>query len=83
MTRYVFDEVRSALAKHWGLSLARGGVDKTDGKHDGRWDVTHSRTGFIVGGQFPRGGYGHRRYRSLSDVVQIYALTKVIEKDRR
>jgi len=82
MTRYVFDEVRAALSKHWGLSLHRGG-EMGDDKHDDRWDTCYSKTGYVVGGQFPRGGHGYRRVRSLSDVVATFDLKKVISKDRR
>lgn len=81
MTRYAFDEVRSALREHWGYSLHRGDKDRIDGKHDGRWDATHSRTGYIVGGIFP--GPGYRRFRSLLDVVRVCDLDKVIARSRR
>jgi len=80
--RYTFDEVRAALSKHWGLRLARGGGEGTDGVHDGRWDVAYSRTGFVVDGQFPRRGYSHQRFRSLRGVVSAWDLKKVIEKGR-
>jgi hypothetical protein len=83
VTRYAFDEVRSALHEHWGLALYRGGHDRADGKHDGRWDVTHSRTGYIVGGNMPGRGHSYRRFRSLSDVVRVCDLIKVIAKKRR
>jgi len=33
-----------------------------DGEHDGRWDVTYSKTGYIVGGQLPGLGHGYRRF---------------------
>lgn len=82
MTRYTFDEVRSALAKAWGFGLARGSEDRVNGKHDGRWDVTHSKTGFVVSGQFPGHRYGHRRYRSLSDIVRLFELKKTIAELR-
>lgn len=82
MRRYAFTEVRSALLKHWGLSLHRGGNGMTDGKHDGRWDVTYSRTGYVVGGQMPRGGHSYRRFESLHDVVTAWELTKVIAELR-
>jgi hypothetical protein len=80
--RYAFAEVRAALHKHWGLSLHRGGADMTDGKHDGRWDVTYSRTGYVVGGQMPRGGHGYRRYVTLKDVVASWGLAKVIAEEK-
>lgn len=61
-TRYRFSEVRSALREHWGLALYRGGEGGGgDGEHDGRWDVTCSRTGFVVYGDLP--GRGHRGIR--------------------
>lgn len=82
MTRYAFDEVRAALHKHWGLSLHRGG-DRGDDKHDGRWDTSYSKTGFVVGGDLPRRGHGYERFRSLCDVVSSWDLAKVIAKDRR
>lgn len=83
MSQYTFDEVRAALKKHWGLGLARGGVDGTDGKHDGRWDVSYSRTGFVVSGQFPGFRYGHQRFRSLRAIVAACELESVIEKARQ
>ena len=82
MTRYAFDEVRTALSKHWGLSLHRGG-EMGDDKHDGRWDTCYSKTGYVVGGQFPRRGHSHQRYRSLVDVVTSWGLEKPIAEDRR
>lgn len=80
-SRYSFDEVRSALRAHWGLSLHRGG-DLTDLGRDGRWDKAYSKTGFVVGGNLPRRGHGYQRYRSLSDVVEAWELAKVIAKKR-
>lgn len=82
MKRYAFDEVRAALHKHLGLSLHRGGSDRTDGKHDGRWDVTYSRTGYIVGGSMPGGRHGHQRFRSLAAVVRGCDLTEVLARSR-
>jgi hypothetical protein len=80
-TRYAFDEVRTALDNEWGLSLHRGG-EKGDGEHDGRWDSAYSKTGFIVGGDLPRRGFGYQRYRSLADVVASWGLGKSILNDR-
>ena len=82
MTRYTFDEVRTALHKDWGLSLHRGG-DLTDLGRDGRWDVTYSKTGYVIGGAFPRSGHGYRRFRSLGAVVRTYDLAKVIPRKLR
>lgn len=82
MKRYRFDEVRAALLKHWGLALHRGG-DLTDLGRDGRWDVTYSKTGFVVLGQLPGFGYGARRYAALLDVVCLYELADVIHHDRK
>jgi len=82
MTRYAFNEVRAALLKHWGLSLHRGG-DMTDLGRDGRWDTAYSKTGYVVGGQLPGIGYGHRRFSSLTAVVRVCDLAKVIATDRR
>lgn len=81
MTRYAFDAVRAALRKHWGLSLHRGG-DLTDLGRDGRWDTAYSKTGYVVGGQLPGIGYGHRRFGSLAAVVRVCDLAKVIAEDR-
>lgn len=64
MTRYRFAEVRSALREHWGLALYRGG-EMSDGAHDGRWDVTYSRTGFVAYGDLP--GRGHGGIRPVRD----------------
>lgn len=80
--RYRFDEVRAALQKGWGLSLHRGG-EMTFGKHDGRWDPTYSKTGFVVGGDFPRKGHSYKRYRSLADVVISWELARDLAKVRR
>jgi len=80
-TRYTFDEVRAALNDEWGLSLHRGGK-MGDGAHDGRWDTTYSKTGFIVGGNMPRKGHSYRRYRSLVDVVSSWNLAKPITNRR-
>jgi hypothetical protein len=82
VTRYAFEDVRAALAKEWGLSLHRGG-DMGDGKHDGRWDRTYSKTGYVVLGHFPRSGHSSQRYRSLGDVVQSWELTKALAEKRR
>lgn len=82
MTRYAFDEVRAALHKHWGLSLHRGG-DMTDLGRDGRWDIAYSKTGYIIGGQLPGVGYGHRRFTTLGAVVRVCDLTKAIAEERR
>jgi hypothetical protein len=82
VTRYEFNEVRAALAEEWGLSLHRGG-DMGDGKHDGRWDSCYSKTGYVVGGHFPRRGHSYQRYRSLGDVVASWELTKVLAEKRR
>ena len=78
--RYRFDEVRAALHEHWGLSLHRGGAMGGDGQHDGRWDVTYSHTGYIVGGNMPGSGHGHRRFATLIDVVRACDLAKVIRR---
>ena len=82
MSRYGFDEVRAALRKHWVLSLHRGG-DMTDLGRDGRWDTAYSKTGYVVGGQLPRSGYGHRRFSSLASVVRSWDLAQVIAEDRQ
>lgn len=82
MPRYVFDEVRAALKQHWGLSLYRGG-ELTDLGRDGRWDVTYSKTGYVIGGQWPGSGYGYRRFSSLGSIVKICELAKVIKEQRR
>jgi hypothetical protein len=82
MPRYVFDEVRAALQQHWGLSLYRGG-ELTDLGRDGRWDVTYSKTGYVIGGQWPRGGHGYRRFSSLGSVVKSFELAKIIEEQHR
>jgi hypothetical protein len=81
MSRYTFDEVRSALRDYWGLSLHRGG-EMGDGQHDGRWDTCYSKTGYVVGGQLPRRGHGHQRHPSLADVVASWGLAKDIARDR-
>jgi hypothetical protein len=83
VSRYTFDEVQAAMTKYWGLRLGRGGKDDTDGKHDGRWDVSYSRTGFVVGGQFPGIGYTYRHYRSLRQIVKIFELEKPIKELRK
>ena len=82
MTRYGFDEVRAALHGGWGLTLHRGG-SMTDLGHDGRWDAAYSKTGFVVGGNLPRRGYGYERYRSLANVVAAWDLAKSIAEARR
>lgn len=79
--RYRFNEVKTALLKHWGLSLTRGSV--ADPKRDGRWDTSHSRTGFIVSGQFPGNGHSQVRYDSLRQIVEACDLAKVIAASRR
>jgi hypothetical protein len=79
--RYSFEEVRAALQKHWGLHLYRGG-ELGDGQHDGRWDVTYSRTGYVINGELPRGGYGSVRYPTLARVVIACDLAPVIERAR-
>ena len=79
---YAFDEVRTALHKHWGLSLHRGG-EMVFGEHDGRWDTCYSKTGYVVGGSLPGCGHGYQRFRSLTGVVRACDLKEVIEKDRR
>lgn len=63
MTRYRFAEVSAALRAHWGLALYRGG-EMGDDEHDGRWDVTYSRTGFVVYGDIPGKGHGGISLRS-------------------
>jgi hypothetical protein len=83
VTRYAFNEVREALRDHWGLSLHRGSSDRADGDHDGRWAVEYSRTGYVVGGDLPRRGHGYQRFRSLSDVVRVWDLDKVVARSRR
>ena len=82
MSRYRFDEVRSALREHWGLSLHRGG-ELTDLGRDGRWDTAYSKTGYVVAGQLPGIGYGHRRFSSLAAVVKVCDLTKVLAEGHR
>jgi len=79
--RYTFAEVRAALHKDWGLSLHRGGA-MGNGKHDGRWDVTYSKTGYVVGGQMPRRGHSYQRFTTLLDVVAAWELAKVIDELR-
>lgn len=82
-TRYSFDEVREALKKEWGLDLHRGG-DLTDLGRDGRWDTCYSKTGFVVGGQFPGfGGISYRHYRSLARVVHVCKLSDSLARKRR
>jgi hypothetical protein len=80
--RYRFKEVRAALHKHWGFSLHYGG-DLTDLGRDGRFDVTYSKTGFVVGGNFPGEGYGYRRFATLLDVVRTCDLADVVAKLRK
>lgn len=82
-SRYRFEEVRSALQKHWGLSLHRGG-DWGDGneRHNGRWTVEYSRTGYIVGGQLPGRGHGFMRFSSLGAVVRSCDLADVLRQQR-
>jgi hypothetical protein len=55
----------------------------SDGAHDARWDVTYSKTGYVVGGQLPGIGHGYRRFATLADVVATCDLAAVIERDRR
>jgi hypothetical protein len=83
VTRYAFDEVRAALHDHWGLSLHRGSSDRADGKHDGRWAVEYSRTGFVVGGNLPGRGHGYQRFETLADVVRSCNLAKAITRSKR
>lgn len=51
--------------------------------HDGRWDTCYSRTGFIVGGEFPRRGHSYQRYTSLIAVVRSCDLKDTIHKLRK
>lgn len=81
MTRYTFAEAAAAARLHWGFSLHRGG-EMGDGKHDGRWDTCYSKTGFVLGGDFPGQGHGFRRYDSLAQVVAACGLAPVIAKAR-
>jgi hypothetical protein len=83
MTRYAFDEVCKALHDEWGLSLHRGSRDPSDGDHDGRWAIEYSRTGYLVSGNMPGIGHSHRRFRSLSDVVRVCKLDKVLARSDR
>lgn len=79
--RYRFEQVRVALAQHWGLRLLRGrGARNID--RDGRWDVSLSRTGFVVGGQLAR-GYGYRRFASLQRIVEVFELAAVLLRMER
>ena len=80
--RYDFEAVKRALNDEWGLTLRRGG-EMTDLGRDGRWDTAYSKTGFIVGGDLPRRGYGYQRHRSLADVVDAWGLAKPIAEARR
>ena len=81
--RYTFDEVKRALHGHWGLGLHRGGEwGDGDRRHDGRWAVEYSKTGFVVSGQMPRGEYGFRRYETLGHVVAVWELATVIKQER-
>lgn len=82
MTRYSFDEVRAALNEDWGLGLHRGGA-MGDGKHDGRWDTTYSKTGYVAIGHFPGHGYSQQRFRSLAAVVRSCDLAKTLAKTRK
>ena len=77
MTHYRFEQVRAALQKHWGLGLWRGG-EMGDGRHDGRWTVEYSKSGYIAGGEIPGRGHGFIRYDSLVDVADAWDLKKVI-----
>lgn len=83
MTRYTFDEVRDALKKEWDLSLYRGGEMGGDGRHDGRWDTCYSKTGFVMGGDFPGIVHSYRRFPSLVAVVRTSKLGEVIASARR
>lgn len=74
-------EVRSALYSHWGLSLHRGG-ELGDGEHDGRWDTSYSKTGYVVGGQLPGLGHGYRRFATLADIVTACDLSTLIQHAR-
>lgn len=80
--KYLFEEVRAALRKHWGLELHRGG-SMTDLGKDGRWDVMYSKTGFVLSGDFPGRAHTARRYVSLSHVVQAADLDPIIKEQRR
>jgi len=82
MRRYAFNEVRTALHSHWGLKLYRG-RELGDGEHDGRWDTSYSKTGYIVGGQLPGLGHGYRRFTTLASIVEACDLSTTIERDRR
>ncbi len=82
MMRYTFHEVREALHSHWGLSLHRGG-EMGDGVHDGRWDPTYSKTGYVVGGDMGRGGLSYRRFTTLASAVRAFELANAIERSRR
>lgn len=79
--RLTFDEVRDALRTHWGLDLIRGG-EGGDGDRDGRWCVSCSRTGYVVYGQFPRGGFGYRRSSTLRSIVESFDLAESVERAR-
>jgi hypothetical protein len=81
VTRYTFNEVQHALKTYLGLTLQRG--EGTSGERDGRWDVTHSKTGFVVGGSFPGRKHGYRRYPSLAQIVRACDLGKTIQERRR
>jgi hypothetical protein len=81
VTRYAFDDVRAALRDEWGLSLYRGGA-MADDDHDGRWTTEYSRTGYLVGGNLSRRGFGYQRFRSLVDVVDAYELDRALAAQR-
>lgn len=49
-----------------------------DPRHTGRWTIEYSRTGFVIGGQWPRGGFGYRRFDSLVQIVRNFELAAVI-----
>jgi hypothetical protein len=84
MKRYTFDEVKAAVAKDWGMEIQRGAkVDGPTSGKDGRWCTTHSRTGFVVSGNFPGFGHMHRRYVSLSKIVRVFDLKKTVDDLRR
>jgi hypothetical protein len=83
--RYRLDEVSRALDDQWGHAIRRGrrDDDPTSRRHDGRWDVTHSRTGYVVSGRFPGySGVRHAWFRSLADVVRCFDLAATLRGPR-
>ena len=74
MPRYVFDKVSAALREYWGLDIYRGADDRGDGKHDGRWAVEYSKTGYV--GR----GFSYRRFASLAAVVRVCDLENILRK---